>query len=88
MTPTAPMCSERLITDDSAYQGLTPRSKNMRKLTKLIKLGFKQNPPIPPATTIDFYRIGKILGKGAFGKVNLAIHKLTQCVCAIKSINK
>ena len=80
--------SERLVTDDSNCTGLTPRSKNIRKLIKLINLGFRQNPPIPPDTTIDFYRIGKILGKGAFGKVNLAIHKLTQCVCAIKSINK
>ena len=41
-----------------------------------------------PATSIDFYRIGKILGKGAFGKVNLAVHYLTSQVVAIKSINK
>lgn len=29
-----------------------------------------------------------MLGKGAFGKVNLAIHKLTQKFTAVKSINK
>lgn len=36
----------------------------------------------------EFYRIGKILGKGAFGKVNLAIHKESGELVAIKSINK
>ena len=29
-----------------------------------------------------------MLGRGAFGKVNLALHKLTRRLCAIKSINK
>lgn len=79
-----------MVTEESNCNGgsLTPRSKNIRKLIKLIRLGFRQNPPIPPDTTIDFYRIGKILGKGAFGKVNLAVHKLSQCLCAVKSINK
>jgi len=37
---------------------------------------------------VDFYRIGKVLGKGAFGKVNLALHKLSGKFAAIKSINK
>ena len=36
----------------------------------------------------EFYRIGKVLGKGAFGKVNLAIHKESGDLVAIKSINK
>lgn len=36
----------------------------------------------------EFYRIGKVLGKGAFGKVNLAIHKELGDLVAIKSINK
>jgi 5'-AMP-activated protein kinase, catalytic alpha subunit len=49
-------------------------------------LSFRQNHQVQ--TTLDFYRIGKILGKGAFGKVNLAVHKLTECLCAVKSINK
>ena len=39
-------------------------------------------------TTSEFYRIGKMLGKGAFGRVNLAIHKLCEQLVAVKSINK
>jgi serine/threonine protein kinase len=42
----------------------------------------------PPPTTAEFYRIGKMLGKGAFGKVNLAIQKLSGRFVAVKSINK
>jgi serine/threonine protein kinase len=41
-----------------------------------------------PQTTVDFYRVDRVLGKGAFGKVNLALHILTQNMCAIKSISK
>jgi len=41
-----------------------------------------------PATNINFYRIGKLLGKGAFGKVNMGMHKLTGKLVAIKSIRK
>lgn len=42
----------------------------------------------PPQTTLDFYRIGKMLGRGAFGKVNLAMHKLVRKLVALKSLNK
>lgn len=41
-----------------------------------------------PDTTTDFYRAGKMLGRGAFGKVCLGMHKLTRKLVAIKSINK
>ena len=37
---------------------------------------------------IDYYKIGKVIGKGAFGKVNLAIHRLTGKFVALKSIHK
>lgn len=40
-----------------------------------------------PQSTVDFYIIGRMLGKGAFGKVNLCIHKLTQKLVAIKSLS-
>lgn len=42
----------------------------------------------PPITDTKFYRIGKMLGRGAFGKVNLAMHKLVRKLVALKSLNK
>jgi len=39
-------------------------------------------------TESNFYRVGKILGRGAFGKVNLAMHKLVRKLVALKSLNK
>lgn len=41
-----------------------------------------------PETKGKFYRIGKLLGRGAFGKVSLGMHKATNQLVAIKSINK
>lgn len=59
----------------------------------MIKLAFQglsnystSNPPIK--TTAEFYRIGKMLGKGAFGRVNLSMHKVTEHLVAVKSMNK
>jgi serine/threonine protein kinase len=40
-----------------------------------------------PKATLDYYKIGRVIGKGGFGKVNLALHKLTKKLCAVKSIN-
>jgi len=66
---------------------MTPRTRDKYKLIKQIKLSFnKLKEPIK--TSADFYRIGKMLGKGAFGRVNLAIHKLCNQLVAVKSINK
>ena len=41
-----------------------------------------------PETIVENYKIGKVMGKGAFGKVNLAIHRLSGKFVALKSINK
>jgi len=53
----------------------------------MIKVSFRKMKE-PIKTTGEFYRIGKMLGKGAFGRVNLAIHKLCEQFVAVKSINK
>ena len=42
----------------------------------------------PPETQCENYKIGKVMGKGAFGKVNLAIHRFSGKFVALKSINK
>ena len=41
-----------------------------------------------PTTTLDYYKFVKLIGKGAFGKVTLGIHKLTGKYVAIKTIDK
>lgn len=56
----------------------------------MIKFAFSDKNSGQPLikTTAEFYRIGKMLGKGAFGRVNLAMHKITGRLVAVKSMNK
>lgn len=55
----------------------------MKQITEYFNM-FGEAPP----TDINFYRVGKMLGRGAFGKVNLAMHKLVRKLVALKSLNK
>ena len=57
------------------------------QLIKYIKQYIKKNNELPP-TTLNFYKFVKLIGKGAFGKVTLGIHKLTGKQVAIKTIEK
>ena len=43
---------------------------------------------VPFPTTLNCYKVQKFLGKGAFGKVALAIHKLSDKPVAFKIIEK
>lgn len=56
-------------------------------LIKYIKQYIKKNNELPP-TTLNFYKFVKLIGKGAFGKVTLGVHKLTGKQVAIKTIEK
>ena len=62
-------------------------SDDRDKLIRYIKAHVKKHGTIPH-TSLEFYKFVKLLGKGAFGKITLGIHKLTGKYVAIKSIDK
>lgn len=57
------------------------------KLIKYLRLYTNKRLEIP-VTTLDYYKFMKLIGKGAFGKVTLGIHKLTGKQVAIKTVDK
>ena len=62
-------------------------NRDMQIISDYIKNYYKKNRKYP-STKLKFYKYGRLLGKGAFGKVNLGLHILTGRLVAIKSINK
>ena len=57
------------------------------RLSNYIKNYYANNNDYP-SSEISFYKFGRVIGKGAFGKVNLGLHILTGRIVAIKSFNK
>ena len=57
------------------------------KLSSYIKNYFKEKGHYPKSSP-NFYKYGRLLGKGAFGKVILALHIASGKLVAIKSFNK
>ncbi|OMJ78628.1 hypothetical protein SteCoe_21505 [Stentor coeruleus] len=55
------------------------------KLIEKISNSFKET-GLAPKTTIDFYKLGRHIGNGAFGKVSIALNRLTGHKIAIKTI--
>ena len=64
-----------------------PITQERQNLITYIKAYTSKYGQIPP-TSLDFYKFVKLLGKGAFGKITLGVHKLTGKKVAIKSIDK
>ncbi len=58
------------------------------KLISYIKHFTYSLKPEIPITSVDYYKFVKLIGKGAFGKVTLGIHKLSGKVVAIKTVDK
>lgn len=66
----------------------TEMAEDREKLISYIKhFTFSPMPEIPQ-TSVDYYKFVKLIGKGAFGKVTLGIHKLTGKQVAIKTVDK
>ena len=53
-----------------------------------IRSTFQQNPNAKLLTKLDFYEMDKLIGRGTYGKVYLATHKLSNKPVAIKCIEK
>ena len=81
--------SDASATKNSQNMILQPsqaESQDREHLISIIKNSFVSG--VPLITNINFYKLGKPLGKGAFGKVYLGIHKLSGLKVAIKTIEK
>jgi hypothetical protein len=78
---------EEMTEDEEEIKKQSPRKKDIWDIKKDIKVSFKRDSK-SPLTKLDYFKFGRILGRGSFGKVNLALHKLTRKIVAVKSINK
>jgi len=58
-----------------------------KALSKYIKQYYQEYQKYPP-TNLNFYLYGRLIGQGAFGKVNIGLNILAGRVVAIKSFNK
>ena len=72
----------------SSFKDENHYKSECKKLSEKIKKYYIENNNEYPKTNINFYKIGRCIGKGAFGKVNISLHTLTGKIVAIKSINK
>ena len=79
--------TKKALNDQGEFSKLSPRSQEIGYVMQKLERAFGLT-GLPPVTDITFYRIGKMLGRGAFGKVNLAMHKLVRKLVALKSLNK
>jgi serine/threonine protein kinase len=56
-------------------------------MIRIVKKSFTETKD-GPDTKIEFYKVGRMLGRGAFGRVSLGMHKLARKLVALKCINK
>ncbi len=74
-------------TEDDEEMALRPQAEqDQHSVKKQVRKSYKRN-RTAPKTQMSFYKIGRVIGKGAYGKVNLAMHKLTNKLLAVKSVN-
>ena len=76
-----------LVPDEDKYRVNETIMKEREKLIKFNQIYIKKHKHMPP-TSLEFYEYTELIGKGAFGKVTLGIHKLTGRYVAIKAIDK
>ena len=81
--------------DEDEIKSKPQNQQEIWSIKRDIKVSFKRD-ACAPETVLSYdldpeswyYKIGRKMGRGSFGKVNIALHKLTRKVVAVKSINK
>ena len=76
--------SSLITTKDYLYY----QKESLKLINDIKKFGMEHNYISYPETDMNFYKIGRNIGHGAFGKVNIALHVLSGHIVAIKSFNK
>ena len=74
-------CTSSKTKDSNYYM------EKCKSLSKYIKQYYQENQQYP-STNLNFYLYGRLIGQGAFGKVNIGLNILAGRVVAIKSFNK
>ena len=72
---------------EQEFRNLSPRSKEISTVITEIRHSFRDTNK-PPETKPEFFKLGRMLGKGAFGKVHLGMHKVARKLIAVKTITK
>ena len=94
------MTIEKILSEDNTYQMINTLSsiqsttkdnlfyrKERDKIANYIQ-NYYETEHNYPTSKLEFYKFGRIIGKGAFGKVNLALHICSGQLVAIKSFDK
>ena len=79
--------NSKISSSKSSFYDFNYYMNESNKLSDFIKSFYKLNKKYPDSK-IDYYKIGRKIGQGAFGKVNIGLHILTGRVVAIKSFKK
>ncbi len=79
--------NSKISNSQSSFYDFNYYMNESNKLSEFIKSFYKINKKYPDSK-IDYYKIGRKIGQGAFGKVNIGLHILTGRVVAIKSFKK
>lgn len=77
---------EQLTMDEDQIIKEPRDEQEIWEIKKQIKISFIKK-GTAPETEMIFYKIGCLIGKGSFGKVNVGLHKLSRRLVAVKSIN-
>ena len=79
--------NEEIILNSSLIHDSTYYLNESLKLTNYIR-DYHNKEGKYPETNLNFYKYGRLIGQGAFGKVNLGLNILTGRIVAIKSFDK